>query len=86
MYDELVKVLTDRFSPINNWEILQKLKFYSHSRKPGENVLSYVAELYVLDEHCKFIGRLDVMICNRLVSGINEDSIQKWLSMEGDQL
>ena len=36
MYPELVKVLRDYFSP-KQLEIMQKSKFYSRSRKPGEN-------------------------------------------------
>ena len=49
LYEELVKVLIDHFSP-KQLKIVQKFKFYSCSMKPGENVLSYVAELHVLVE------------------------------------
>ena len=82
---ELVEVLTDHFSPKQS-EIVQRSKFYSRSRKPGENILSYVAELCALAEHCNFGGTLDVMICDRLVCGVNDDSIQKRLLTEGDKL
>ena len=41
-YTELVEVLTDHFSPKQS-EIVQRSKFYSRSRKPGENISSYVA-------------------------------------------
>ena len=84
-YEDLVKVLTDHFSPKQS-EIVQRSKFYSRSRKPGKNVSSYVAELRALADHCNFGGTLDAMICDRLVCGINEDSIQKRLLMEGDKL
>ena len=49
-YADLVKVLMDHFSPKQS-EIVQ---FYSWSRKPGENVSSYVAELWELADHCSF--------------------------------
>ena len=84
-YEDLVKVLTDHFSPKQS-EIVQRSKFYSWSRKPGENVSSYIAELRALADHYNFGGTLDAMIHNRLVCGINEDSIQKRLLMEGDKL
>ena len=84
-YDELVKVLTDHFSPKQS-EIVQRSKFYSRSRKPGENVSSFVAELRALADQCNFGGTLDAMIRDRLVCGINEDSIQKRLLTEGDKL
>ena len=73
MYAELVEVLTDYFSP-KQLETVQTYKFYSHSRKPGENISSYVPELRALAENCNFGGTLDVMIHNRLVCGINNDS------------
>ena len=38
LYADLVKVLTDHFSSKQS-EMVQRLKFYSWSRKPGENVL-----------------------------------------------
>ena len=78
-------MLTDHFSPKQS-EIVQRSKFYSHSRKPGENISSYVAQLRALAEHCNFGGTLDVMIRNRLVCGVSDDSIQKRLLTEGDKL
>ena len=59
--EEFVKVLIDHFS-VKQLEIVERFKFYSHSRKPGENILSYVTKFCVLVEHCKFIGILDAMI------------------------
>ena len=75
-YTELVEVLTDYFIPKQS-EIVQRSKFYSHLRKPGENMLSYVPELHTLAELCNFGLTLDVMILNRLICGVNDDSIQK---------
>ena len=82
---ELVEVLTDHFSPKQS-EIVHRSKFYSRSRKPGENISSYVAELRALAEHCNFGGTLDVMIRDRLVCGVNDNSIQKRLLTEGHKL
>ena len=84
-YAELVEVLTDHFSPKQS-EIVQWSKFYSRSRKPGESISSYVAELWALAGLCNFGGTLDVMIRDRLVHGVNDNSIQKCLLTEGDKL
>ena len=68
-------MVADHFSP-KQLEIVQRSKFYSRLRKPGENISSYVAELCALAEYCNFRRTLDVMIRDRLVSGISDDSIQ----------
>ena len=78
-------MLTDHFS-LKQSEIVQRSKFYSRLRKPGENISSYVAELCALAEHCNFGGTLDVMIRYRLVCGVNDDSNQIHLLTEGDKL
>ena len=85
MYAELVEVLTDHFSS-KQLEIVQRSKFYSRLRKPVENILSYIAELCALGEHCNFGETLDVMIRDRLFCGVNDDSIEKRLLTEGDKL
>ena len=84
-YAQLVKVLTDHFSPRPS-EIVQQSKFYNRSRKPGESISTYAAELHALVAQCNFGETIDAMIRDRLVCGINEDSIQKRLLTEGDKL
>ena len=84
-YAELVKVLTDHFSPKPS-EIMQRSKFYSRSRKPGESISTFVAELRATAEYCNFGTSLNAMIRDRVVCGINEDAIQKRLLAEGDTL
>ena len=78
-YAELVKVLTDHFSPKPS-EIVQRSNFYSHSRKPGESISTFVAELCAIAEHCNFGTSLNAMIRDRVVCGINEDAIQEIVS------
>lgn len=65
-YAELVEVLTDHFS-LKPSKIVQHSKFYSHSRKPGESILTFVAELCAIAEHCNFGPLLDAMIQGRVV-------------------
>ena len=63
-------------------EILQRFKFHTCVRKPGETVDTYVAELRALAEHCNFGETLEVMLRDRPVCRIGDDSIQKRLLAE----
>ena len=47
------------------------------SRKPGENVSTYVAELRKFSEYCNFGDTLGDMPRDRLVCGINDPRIQR---------
>ena len=62
--------------------IVQRFKFNTRFRKPGESIASYVAELRSLSEHCDFKSTLEEMLRDRLVSGINEEQIQRRLLAE----
>ena len=52
-YDELVATLSAHYSPPPS-EIIQRFKFHSRFRNPGESVATYVAELRSLAEFCNF--------------------------------
>ena len=60
-YAELVNVLTDHFS-LKPSKIAQHLKFYSCSKKPGESISKFMAELHAIAEYCNFGPSLDAMI------------------------
>ena len=80
-YAALVDALTQHFKPKPS-EIVERFKFHSRVRKPGESVATYVAELRSLSEFCDFGDTLEVMIRDRLVCGINDGAIQKRLLAE----
>ena len=82
-FEELVVVLTEHYSPQPS-EVMQRFRFNSRSRKEGEFVAAYVAELRRLAEFCNFGTTLDKMLRDRLVWGIKDDSIQKKLLQEKD--
>ena len=84
-YDELVKKLTEHYSPTPS-EVMQRFRFNSRSRKTGESVAAYLAELRRLAEHCNYGDTLDKMLRDRLVWGINDAGIQKKLLQENDPL
>ena len=60
-------------------EIVERFRFNSRIRKPGESVAAFVSELRALAEFCNFGDTLEVMLRDRIVCGINEDSIQRRL-------
>ena len=80
-YLELVDVMTKHFKPAPS-EIVERFKFHSRTRRPGESVGVFVAELRSLAEFCNFRDTLEVMLRDRIVCGINEDAIQKRLLAE----
>ena len=84
-YDELVKKLTEHYSPTPS-EVMQRFRFNSRSRKTGETVAAYLAELRRLTEHCNYGDTLDKMLRDRLIWGINDAGIQKKLLQENDPL
>ena len=73
-FANLVKVLTYHFG-LKPSKIVQRAKFYGRSRKPGESIVTFVAELRASAEHCNFGRSLDDMICDRVVCGVNDDAI-----------
>ena len=83
--DELVTVLTEHYSPRPS-EVMQRFRFNSRSRKGGESVAAYVADLRRLAEFCNFGDTLSKMLRDRLVWGINDDKIQAKLLQEKDPL
>ena len=61
---------------------MQRFKFNSRFRQPGESVSNFVSELRSLAEFCNFGSTLDDMLHDRLVCGINDDNIQRRLLSE----
>ena len=84
-YLDIVTKLTEHFSP-KPTEIVQRSRFYSHIKKPGETISTFLAELRALAEYCNFGESLEAMIRDRLVCEINDDAIQKRLLAESDKL
>ena len=63
---------------------MERFKFYSRSRRPGESVANFIAQLKSLEKHCNYGASLENMLRDRLVCGINDDSIQKCLLAESN--
>ena len=80
-YEDIVTVLTKHYSSVPT-EVMQRFRFNSRSRKAGETVAAFVAELRRLAEHCNYGDTLEKMLRDRLVSGVNEEAIQRKLLAE----
>ena len=80
-FADIVKQMTDHYQPKPSI-IVQRFKFHSRSRKQGESVATYIAELKRLAEDCKFGEFLEQMLRDRIVCGINDPRIQRRLLAE----
>ena len=70
-----VKLLTEHYRPTPS-ETFQRFKFHSRSRKPGESVANFVAELRALAEFCNFGSSLEAMLWDQIVCSISDGAIQ----------
>ena len=63
------KAMKNHYAPAPS-ESVQRFRFNSRFRRPGESVSTYIAELRALSEFCNFEDTLSLMIRDRLVCGI----------------
>ena len=80
-YEDLAKLLQDHFMPKPS-AVVQRLKFNTRSPQPGETIVMFLAELRHLSEHCEFGITLDEMLRDRLVCGVRDIRVQRWLLAE----
>ena len=80
-FDDLLEAMQKHYRPAPS-EIVERCKFHSRYRRPGESVATFVAELRNLSEFCNFGEKLEEMIRDRLVCGINDGAMQKRLLAE----
>ena len=82
-FAEIVKLMSDHYQPKPS-PIVQRFLFNTRSRKQGESVATFVAQLKKLSEHCDYGDSLNDMIRDRLVCGINDGRIQRRLLAEAE--
>ncbi len=82
-FEQLTEILANHYSPPPS-EVIQRYRFNSRTRAVGESVAAYVVELRRLAEFCNYGGSLNKMLRDRLVSGVNNEAIQKKLLSERD--
>ena len=76
-----IDLVRDHFNPKPS-VIVQRLKFHTRTRLPGESVAAFMAQLRQLSEFCEFGDKLNEMLRDRLVCGINDSRIQRRLLSE----
>ncbi len=64
--------------------IVQRFKFNTRSRDPGESIAAFITALRELAEHCQYGASLKEMLRDRLVCGVSHETIQKRLLGEKD--
>ena len=79
-FQDLVWVLGEHYNPEPS-EIVQRYKFHTRSRKQGETITKFIAELRVLAQYCNFGTTLSALR-DRLVCGINDENMQRRLLSE----
>ena len=82
-YDDLVSEVKDFYDPKPSI-IVQRYQFYTRERTGTETIATYVAALRKLAEHCSYGDKLNEMIRDRLVCGVNHATIQPRLLAEKD--
>ena len=80
-YEQLATTLKNHYNPTPS-ETVQRSKFNSRFRRPGESVATFVSELRSLAEFCNFGASLDDLLRDRIVCGINHGKIQQRLLAE----
>ena len=80
-YPALLKRINEHFVPKPS-EIVQRFKFNTCVRQPGESVSTFVAHLRALLEHCEFGDTLEDMLRDRLVCGIADSRMQRAMLAE----
>jgi len=82
-YADLVKIIGLHFNPKPS-VVVQRFKFNSQSKHPGEMVSAFVTELRRLSEHCEFEDTLNAMLCDCLVYGISDVRMHRRMLTESD--
>ena len=76
-------MLTKYYSP-ELFEVIERYKFFTCIRQPGEWIAMFMSELRRLSKTCNFRDSLDSMLRDQLVCGVNDDHIQRRLLQEKD--
>ncbi len=81
------KCLKRKFSEICNPQqnkTMERHKFHSRNQKQGETIESFISDLRIKAKACHFGELTDELICDRIVCGINSESLRKALLRDND--
>ena len=74
-FDEIVEAVRNHYQLVAS-AIIQRFNFHTRACKSGENVSTYVSELWKLLKYCNFGETLEDMLRDHLVCGINDKRVQ----------
>src|SRR5258705_2655353 len=80
-YQELIKVLSNHFSPPPS-EIVERYKFNTTVRRPGQSISEFVSDLRAKAQYCNYAATLEMMLRDRLVCRIQDETMQRRLLAE----
>ena len=82
-FAEIVDVVSNHFTPKPS-EIMERFRFNKRNQLPTESIADYVSELRRLSEHCGYGDALEIMIRDRLVCVLREETLQTRLLEEAN--
>ena len=80
-FEDIVKLVQDHYKPHHS-VIMECFRFNSQIRKSGESISVFMADLRRIAANCAFEDRLEDMLRDRLVCGVNDTQIQRRLLAE----
>lgn len=63
---------------------MERHKFHSRNQKQGETIETYISDLRIKAKSCQFGELTDELICDRIVCGINNESLRKVLLRDSE--
>ena len=82
-YKQICELLEKHFSP-KPVKIAERFRFHNRRQQSGETVADYLAELRKLSIHCEFGDFLEDALCDRLVCGLKDETMQRRLLGEAN--
>ena len=82
-YEELVNLVKRYYHP-KPGKIVSRYKFYTHHGQEGQLASDSLADLRRIAEHCEFTDKLEEMLHDFSIIGINDDSILQKLLTESN--
>ena len=82
-FEVICAMVKDYLEPVPS-PIVQRFKFNTRSRAPGESIAAYITALRQVAEHCQYGDNLKEMLRDRLVCGVAHEATQKRLLAEKD--
>ena len=79
-----VKDALDTYFGVSRNVIVERARFNRRVQKPGENVNTFIQDLYQIAEYCEYGILKDDLIRDRIVVGVIDEALSDWLQMKSD--